>query len=314
MRNAAKAQRRTKPAAGELFPIRTVSTLTGVNAITLRAWERRYGLVRPIRTDTGHRLYRREEIDFINRIVALLDKGVSIGQVRSSLNAPIATNATTRPGDAVWAHYRARMISAITRFDEEGLEDIYNEALALYPIDQVTANLLVPLLRELGERWESAEGSIAEEHFFGVYLRNKLGARYHHRGRRAHGARVLAACLPDEQHDAGLLLFALAAYERGLQPVLLGANMPLEELASAVKRANCCAIVLSGSIAPEPGVLSERLRNVVRTAGVPVFVGGLTSVSQHDAILATGALPLGTDINVGAERIHQSLSLVEPAR
>src|SRR6266481_4982362 len=81
----------------ELFPIRTVSNLTGVNSITLRAWERRYGLIRPIRTPTGHRLYRRDEIDLIHRVLALLDKGISIGQVKHALG----THATAESGAAV---------------------------------------------------------------------------------------------------------------------------------------------------------------------------------------------------------------------
>ena len=69
----------------ELFPIRTVASLTGVNAITLRAWERRYGLIKPVRTDSGHRLYTQVDIDTIHQVVALLDKGVAISQVRNAL-------------------------------------------------------------------------------------------------------------------------------------------------------------------------------------------------------------------------------------
>jgi DNA-binding transcriptional MerR regulator/methylmalonyl-CoA mutase cobalamin-binding subunit len=301
-------------ASGELFPIRTVSHLTGVNAITLRAWERRYGLVRPVRTATGHRLYRREEIDLIHRVVALLDRGIAISQVNASLRQPSSpttlANFSVR-GATPWERFRERMVTAITRFDEDDLEDVYNEALALHTIEQVTQHLLVPLLQQLGKRWESTEGTVSEEHFFGVYLRNKLGARYHHRSRRNRGPRVLAACLPGEHHEAGLLLFALAVHERGMQPVLLGANMPLEELAVTVKRARCEAIALSGSLTPEPAVLAN-LQTLARTAGVPVFVGGMTSVREHSALVDAGAVPLGTDLNVGAQRIQQTLSSIKP--
>ena len=121
-------------------------------------------------------------------------------------------------------------IGAIIRFDEPGVEDTYNEAMSLYPIAEVTSKLVVPLLRELGRRWETAEGSVAEEHFFSVYLRNKLGARFHHRPTLPAAApRLLAACVPGEHHEIGLLLFALAAHEAGLRVVLLGADVPLGE-------------------------------------------------------------------------------------
>ncbi|HTE42196.1 MAG TPA: MerR family transcriptional regulator [Steroidobacteraceae bacterium] len=307
-------------APGEFFPIRTVSRLTGINSITLRAWERRYGLIRPVRTPTGHRVYRHEDIQLIRRILVLLDKGIAIGQVQRSLQSisvgdthgaePVAIrqiNAETQ-----WTAYRARMVNAITEFDEERLEDIYNETLAVHPIETVTQSLLIPLLRELGRRWETAEGSVAEEHFFGMYLRNKLGARYHHRTRRGYGPKILSACLPGEHHEVGVLLFALTAYEHGLRPILLGANMPLAELPAAAKRAQCKAIVLSGSIAPEHKVIAEELPALVAQAGMPVFVGGMASIIEHNAIAAAGAIPLGNDLVPGTRRIQSAVGLVTP--
>jgi len=292
----------------ELYPIRTVSTLTGVNAITLRAWERRYGLIRPVRTESGHRLYARADIDTIHRVLTLLDKGIAIGQVRNALAeaAPAATRvAETGP----WPGYRERLIAAITQFDENRLEDTYNEVLALYPTDMVTRQVLLPLLVKLGERWETAEGSVAEEHFFGVYLRNKLGARFHHRSRNNTGPKLLAACLPGEHHEVGLLLLALAAHEQGFRLVLLGADMPLAELPHAARQAQCAAIVLSGSLEPQPELLRTQLAELVRSAGVPVFIGGGTSVRQRDAIVAAGAAPLGTDITTGLRHIRDALEV-----
>jgi len=295
---------------GELFPIRTVSSLTGVNAITLRAWERRYGLVEPIRTPTGHRLYRREDIEFIHQALGLMEKGIAISQVKKSLQR--STQSVQSGTHSKWTQFQSRMLTAITQFDEEGVESAYNAALALYPVEEVTLELLLPLLQELGRRWESTEGSIAEEHFFGVYLRNKLGARFHHRQRGESGPRLLAACLPGEHHEIGLLIFALTAHEYGLHPVLLGANTPLGELAPAVKRARCAAIVLSGSITPAREVVNVELRALVAAAKVLVFVGGMASVRSRDSIVAAGAIPLGTQLSLGAERIRSALASVKP--
>jgi DNA-binding transcriptional MerR regulator/methylmalonyl-CoA mutase cobalamin-binding subunit len=279
--------------------------MTGVNPITLRAWERRHGFIRPTRTGTGRRMYRREDIDLINRVLALLERGVSVGQVRKSLQqAPAEESAAT---SQPWARYQERMIGAIARFDEADLDECYSEMLALYSIGDVTTNLLLPLLRQVGKRWETARGSIAEEHFFAVYLRNKLGARFHHRARRPHGARVLAACLPCEQHELGLLLFALVASEHGIEPVLLGANMPREELPLAAKRARAEAIVLSGSVPLDAKIIADELPALVARAAVPVFVGGMTSVRDEAAICGAGATPLGTDPDVGAERVREAL-------
>ncbi len=291
----------------ELYPIRTVASLTGVNPITLRAWERRYGLIRPTRTDSGHRLYTREQIEQIQRVLALLEKGIPISQVRQVIEAraqAAAPAATAGP----WPAYRERMVSAITRFDENALEDTYNEALALHPTDLVTRRLLLPLLEELGERWASAEGSVAEEHFFGVYLRNKLGARFHHRARGNTGPKLLIACLPGELHEIGALLFALAVQELGYRIVLLGANMPLGDLPVVVRRAAIDAIVLSGSVTPAPELLTADLPRLVAAVRVPVCVGGLTSVTHRDALVAAGAHPMGAELEHGLRRLREILA------
>jgi MerR family transcriptional regulator, light-induced transcriptional regulator len=180
--------------------------------------------------------------------------------------------------------------------------------LGAHPIERVTREVMLPLLAELGERWHTRTGAIAEEHFFGVYLRNKLGARFHHLNRAQSGPNLLAACLPGEHHEIGLLVFALAAHEQGYRVVLLGANMPLAELSYAGRRAKARGIVLSGSIEPEPGFLAMELPALVATAGVPVFVGGNTSVSNRDGIVSAGAEPLGSDIGAGLRRLGEVLA------
>jgi DNA-binding transcriptional MerR regulator/methylmalonyl-CoA mutase cobalamin-binding subunit len=295
----------------ELFPIRTVANLTGVNAITLRAWERRHGLVKPVRSDGGQRMYRREEIDLIHRIVGLLDKGIPIGRVALALTDPSASNRPAR--HSPWDAYRERIISAIGRFDEDEVEEVYNAALALHPLQTVTSRLLLPLLRELGRRWETGQGTVAEEHFFSVYLRNKLGARFHHRSRAGRGHRLLVACFPGEQHELGLLMFSLIAADHGLQVVMLAANVPLAELPNAAKWSRCDAIVLSATMAPDHEVMAEELPRAVKAANVPVFVGGVASIRERDRIVASGAEPLGTDIGAAIQRIATSLpSAAEP--
>ena len=290
----------------KLYTIGTVSKLTGVGAITLRAWERRYNLITPVRKESGHRLYTRRHIDQINRITALTQEGMRISQITPEmLDSDVQGEGDTN--DA-WKDYLNSMMAAIIGFDEDRLEEIYNGALSLYPIGMVTRKLLTPLLVELGLRWEAGEGSVAEEHFFAFYLRNKLGARYHHRPRTNHGASLLLAGLPGEHHEIGLLLFALAAHERGYRVIPLGANMPLSELAAVARMKQCSAIVLSGAIGPGRDVLEKALPELVRSAGVPVMVGGLASVHACDAIDRAGAETLGRDIDHGLKRIDEILS------
>lgn len=278
---------------GGLYPIGTVSEITGVNSVTLRAWERRYGLIQPERTPKGHRMYSQTDVDRIQHIVEQLGKGIAISRVAESLNS-LPTQENTEAD--IWEQYQSHMIEAISQFDESVLNDVYNEAMSLYPVDIVTRQLLTPLLKHLGKRWQTSEGSVAEEHFFSVFMRNKLGARFHHRNRRNTGPRLIAACLPGEHHEFGLLLFALSAHARGYRLILLGANMPLAELPHVIQRTHSQGVVLSGSVQMDTASFKTELQNLAHASSVPVFVGGHVTDAYRDVIARAGATPLPEDL------------------
>jgi DNA-binding transcriptional MerR regulator len=295
----------------KLYTIGTVSKLTGVGAITLRAWERRHGLIRPVRKESGHRLYTRNHIDQINRITALTQGGLRISQINPEmLESDTDSESGAETDSDVWKDYLNSMIAAAISLDEDRLEEIYNTALSLYPINLVTRKLLTPLLIELGIRWASQQSGVAEEHFFAFYLRNKLGARYHHRPRGNNGLRLLLAGLPGEHHEIGLLLFALAAHETGYSVIPLGANMPMDELGKIAEKKGCSAILLSGAIEPSERTLTRDLPLLVDQAKVPVMIGGLASVYCCDAIVRAGAEALGRDIDHGLERLKEILARI----
>jgi MerR family transcriptional regulator, light-induced transcriptional regulator len=292
------------------YPIRIVCAVTGLNPITLRAWERRYGFIEPIRTPGGHRLYTQEHVDQITRTLSMLAGGMPIGAAARAVRRSAGSSSRTD----VWDALRGQAIAAIMRFDESALDAIYESALGLQTIDVVTHKLLVPVLEELGRRWESAEGRIAEEHFFTNYTRNKLGARLHHRRRIAPVARLLCACAPGEHHELGLLLFALAAHDQNVACVMLGADMPFDELAAACKRAGCDGIVISMAMPPGIPSLERELREVVKKANRPVFVGGEASAANGDAIVGAGAIVIGADISSGIRRLLATLGAAERKR
>ena len=293
-----------------VYPIRTISNLTGVNAVTLRAWERRYGLIRPHRTPKGHRLYTERDLERIKRVLELLDQGVAISQASQLLDRPAEERRTT--GEAsqpdIWQQYQTRLLNALEQFDEAALDSAYNDALSLYPVELVNTRLVTPLLRLLGQRWKTNLGGVAEEHFFSVYLRNKLGARIHHLNARRRGQLLLVACLPGEQHEVGMLMFALAAVSHGYSVLVLGANLPLDQIPPVLRRRRCDAVVLSGSARPGRALFPDQLRSLVAEAGVPVFVGGAAAERHQDDIEAAEAIALGQSVQPALQRIAATLS------
>ena len=292
--------------ATEQFPIRTVSSLTGVKAVTLRAWERRYSLIRPDRTLTGHRLYTHHDLLLIRRVQELVERGVPVGRVRAMIEAEASPKRAGR-GAGPWSGYLERMAAAIERFDEAELDRVHDEALSVHPVQRVTTRLLLPLLNQLGKRWNGLPGAIAEEHFFATYLRSKLGARLHHLVHYASGPKLVAACAPGELHEIGLMLFALHANGAGLRTVLLGADTPLEDVAMAQRRSGAKAVVISFSMDPAPETLHRALPNLVRRTAVPVFVGGGGAIRLRQAIKSAGATPIGIEPEYGVRRIQAAL-------
>ena len=305
---------KTKPAVDTsdspgLYPIRTLSSLTGVNSVTLRAWERRYNLIRPQRTAKGHRLYTQRDVERIRRVLAYINQGIAISQVKPLLDGTATVPAALpQAGQSdEWERYRTRMQNAIDRFDEQALDAAYNDALSLYPADLVIRRLATPVLRELGEHWKERPAGVAEEHFFSVYLRNKLGARLLHLNAQEHGPRLLMSCLPGEHHEIGMLFFALAAVSHGYRLVLFGANLPLEQIPPALEQRPCDAVVLSGSARPAHGLFDELLPALVNRIDIPVFVGGGITVRHTEAIERTGAIAIGQEFQAALAHIAERL-------
>ncbi|MBK8638116.1 MAG: MerR family transcriptional regulator [Chromatiaceae bacterium] len=307
-----------------LYPIRTVSRLTGVPAVTLRAWERRHRLISPTRTDKGHRLYTEAEVERIRQVLALLDRGVAVGQAGLLLEPVTREDAVAAPtrvrlslaeappqdrspaGDP-WPRYLQAMLEGTRRFDAAALEAIYSDALSLYPIDQVSRHLTRPLLERLGAEWPDQEASIAREHFFSNFLRNKLGARFHHLNALSQGPRLVAACPSGEHHELGLLQFALIAAGQGYRLVMLGADVPEAEIAAAVHIAAGRAVVLSLSARAEPETLARQVATLVALTSVPVLVGGAAADLWPQHIQAAGARVLGTDFDLALRRLGECL-------
>lgn len=146
-----------------IYPIREVSRLTGVNAVTLRAWQRRYGLVQPARTDKGHRLYSEQDIRQIGEILSWLERGVSIGQVKGLLSEPQA-----QPVSDHWQQTLEQFSQALLAFNQRKAEAELNDLLASYPFELVRSRVLQPLVERLLGLWrERPDGELLQQVWLG---------------------------------------------------------------------------------------------------------------------------------------------------
>ena len=216
-----------------LLPIREVARVTGVNPVTLRAWERRYGLIVPQRKAKGHRLYSAEQVARILAILAWLERGVSVSQVKGLLRSeqPASTQTTSQ-----WQQTREELLQAIGNLAERRLDDCFNRELALYPAHTLCQHLLLPLLDELQLRWRNPFGAQAERVFFYSWLRSKLGARLYHNNRQHCGAPLLLVNLSELPMEPGLWLTAWLASNADCPVEVFDWPIPPGELALAIEQ------------------------------------------------------------------------------
>ncbi|MHA3736285.1 MerR family transcriptional regulator [Pseudomonas sp. Eth.TT006] len=263
------------------LPIREVARQTGVNAITLRAWERRYGLIVPQRTPKGHRLYSSEHVQRILTILTWLNRGVAVSQVKPLLETP---QAFTESVENDWQRLRQVLLNAVTQLDERALDDSINQAMALYPPRTLCEQLLLPLLSELEQRWQGQFGAQMEQVFFYSWLRSKFGARIYHNNRQLHAAPLLLINHSDLALEPHLWLCAWLISSSDCPVQVFDWPLPAGELALAVEHLQARGVLLYSSKAMNPGQLPKLLNGV---SAPKMLVGPAVSIHQTELSVKT---------------------------
>ncbi|HEY6015339.1 MAG TPA: MerR family transcriptional regulator, partial [Gaiellaceae bacterium] len=175
-----------------MYRIGELARRTGVSPDLLRAWERRYGLLEPVRTGGGFRVYSEEDEQRVRAMQAHLQRGLAAAEAARLARAGEATP----PAEALRA--------ALLEFDELGAQRAFDELLAVFSAEAVVVEVVLPLLREIGEGWAAGGVSVAQEHFSTQLLRGRLLGLARGWGVGA-GPLALLACPPGERHDVGLI-------------------------------------------------------------------------------------------------------------
>jgi methanogenic corrinoid protein MtbC1 len=265
-----------------------LSRRVGVAPETLRAWERRYGVLTPARTDAGYRIYGRDDELRALRMRELIDGGWAAGEAASAVTAP-AVPAAPAPAPAPATAGR-ELLGALLHFDAAEAHAVFDRLLAQRSLDGALRDVVLPVLHEIGERWAQGEVSVAQEHYATELLSGRLRglAREWDDGL---GPRAVLACPAGERHDIGLVCCGLALHRRGWRVTYLGPDTPMQAIASTVNLISPSLVVIAvlqpdllSAIAPELAQLADE---------VPIAVGGAGATPA----LATAARArfLGTD-------------------
>jgi DNA-binding transcriptional MerR regulator len=232
--------------ATALLRIGELSRRSGVSPELLRAWERRYELLAPQRSEGGLRLYSELDLERVRAMQRHLASGVAAAEA-----ARLAASQDVRVAEPALAPaaLRDELAAAFAAFDEGAAQAVLDTLFAGATLDAGLSEVIVPYLHELGRRWEAGEASVAEEHFASGVLRGRLLGLARGWGRGL-GPRVLLACAPGEQHDLALIAFGLALRARGWRVGYLGQDTPLESIENAAE-AFAPAFVVVSSVSAE---------------------------------------------------------------
>ena len=266
-----------------LLRIGELSRRSGVSPELLRAWERRYELLRPTRSGGGLRLYSAADLERVRAMQRYLADGLAAAEA-----AALASRSAEPAASAVALEdLRRQLEDALLAFDEPRAQTIVDSLLAAATLDTVLSKIIVPYLHELGEGWERGQVSVAQEHFASSVLRGRLLslARGWDRGL---GPRVLLACAPGEQHDLGLICFGLALRERGWRIGYLGADTPIESVRSAALALAPELVVLSAVTAERFRANANELQQLAKTTRLCLGGAGAAADLGADAIQLNG--------------------------
>ena len=287
--------------------VRVVAKRTGLTPDLLRAWEKRYGVVVPQRTEGGQRNYSDADIERLRLLVSATAAGRQIGQVAGLSNEALReiVSADARalpvapaklPEQPPADPYLARAIVAVEHFDGVSLESLLRTAALRLPSDQMLDCIVGPLLTVIGDGWHEGRFPPANGHLATVVIRRVLNWMTDYPTLGEDAPVIVVGTPAFQMHDLGAMLAATAAAGSGWRVTYLGANLPALELVRAARLAKADAVALS-IVHPTDDIRVARDLREIR-ASLPeqtaLIVGGAGARGYADVLAEIGAERMGS--------------------
>lgn len=288
----------TPEASRKRHPIQVVVRRTGLTADVLRAWERRYGVVEPGRSEGGRRLYSDDDIERLRLLRRATRGGRRISNVAKLSLEALATlvqedereEVKAAPEDEVAVastdvHFNACM-AAVERLDARELEGAVNLALVLFGAPVLIDRVASPLLEHVGDLWSRGDVKPAHEHLVSAVLHRVLGRVLEAADPRGAGPGIVVTTPAGQHHEFGALFAAATAASEGWRVTYLGPDLPADDIATAVRTTGADALAMSLVLAlKEPDLASElRELRLKLPPTVPVVLGG-AAVSAYQEVV-----------------------------
>lgn len=262
------------PAADEpTYSLGAVARLTGLSPHVLRAWERRYGAVKPLRTPGGTRRYRESDVARLRQLRSAVQAGHAISEVARASGEELGRRLELAP--PLPAPPLDALLEAIEHLDASTTERLLSAQLAVLGPLRFIRSVATPLLHTIGTRWADGQLCIASEHLASSILRNLLGTALRPTSAGQQATPILFTTLPGEAHELGALMAAVATADAGGHPVFVGGNLPVPEIVDAAEAigANAVAVGVFYANGSDPAVSLQALREALPPR-IELWVGG----------------------------------------
>lgn len=229
------------------YNIKAISNLVGILPGTLRAWERRYNIISPVRNEAGHRLYTEEHVYILKWLVQKVNEGFTIGQaiILYETREHKTTKDESFTENFQSDHLVNQIVSALLSFEEGEAHNYMNEAFSLYSVDKVLFKIISKVFINIGDKWRNGEITSAHEHFATSFLRTRLGMVYQNLPNNKHLPKLIAVCGPEEKHELGLLIFTIYLRRIGFQVIYLGASIDSPDLDQVIDEVDPAGFIIS---------------------------------------------------------------------
>ncbi len=267
-----------------LYSIKQVSELLGIPAVTIRAWENRYNVVTPTRTEGGHRLYSEKDVETLMWIKTQVHKNSmkisdAVRLLKKSKPAPAAPPSPPPENDK-YEVIKEQLYQALVSLDTQEANRIADLAFSLYDYEDVFHRILVKVLYKIGDEWENGTISVGQEHFASQFVLNRCTQFLRVLPVNPALPKVLAFCPEGEHHQIGLMVFSLFLKKKGHDVIYLGPNTPLEGLEDLIKMKNVSVVAISMTNPAPAKKVDNWLQSSLQTSPPLKFIIGGSCV--HD--------------------------------
>jgi len=285
-----------------VYSIKAVTSITGITPETLRAWERRYQAVVPVRDLGGRRIYTSADIERLTLLHNARQEGHAISKLASLKNTELqvllAKSKSSTESDKNLLF--VQLVDALMQYRLDRCEELLRHALIAMDPASYAQNFIMPLLKQVGQLWHEGKISIAQEHMFSNCVKRIILSMVHNRMPfSGYRAKLLFTTPIDEQHEFGILLSSWLAVDQGCRCFYLGANLPAEEIISAHQHLKTDIIVLSLVNTPitEKTVVDLQLLIDEIPSNIPIWLGGGGGKYLYETSLPMQRFKLIDDLN-----------------